>query len=56
MAILVDAPGSGAYGMARMQEMLNAASGAETSVFTSESDAIAWLTQPPMAVRRAAHA
>jgi fermentation-respiration switch protein FrsA (DUF1100 family) len=45
IALLVSDPGSAAYGMARMQEILNEAGGAVTRVFTSEAEALAWLTE-----------
>jgi hypothetical protein len=42
IAYLVTAGDETAFGMARMQEMLNESSGAESQVFTKEADARAW--------------
>jgi hypothetical protein len=46
IAILVTVAGDACYGMARMQGYLNGSAGAVTAVFTSEREAIAWLTSP----------
>lgn len=43
IAILVTAAGDAAYGMARMQGILNESAGAVTCVFTSELEALVWL-------------
>jgi hypothetical protein len=49
IAILVTRAGDACYGMARMQSTLNETSGAVTAVFTSEDEALVWLTasEPP---------
>jgi hypothetical protein len=44
IAILVIKAGDACYGMARMQSTLNEKSGAVTAVFTSEVEALEWLT------------